>query len=250
MKIDLRGEARRHAGLDRAAVQDLCGGVEDVEPEAADQTAHTGRADHRLSPDELDSPTDPPSGGPFFEYWPLNNVVRLPTLTIVGCVASTALLLSAQSPPFRDALPNESNPRSAIGLVRGRVLVDGTDIPIRKARVTLTREAGADIDPTYSNIEGRFEFSSVPPGRYTAAAWKTGYVETKFGAKSFWDRPVPVSVAAGAAVDDLQIGLARGAAISGRIVDAFGDPLFGRTVTVGRVAAAHGRRRFEQTDSA
>jgi hypothetical protein len=176
--------------------------------------------------------------------------VRLSALAIVGCVASTALLLSAQSPPVRDALPGQSNPRTDTGLVRGRIVADGADIPIRKARVTLTPDAGGHIDPAYSDIEGRFEFSSVPRGRYTVAAWKTGYVETKFGAKSFWDRPVPVSVTAGAAVDDLQIGLARGAAISGRIVDAFNDPLFGRTVTVGRVAAANGRPRFEQTGSA
>jgi hypothetical protein len=172
--------------------------------------------------------------------------MRLAASAIAVCTVFSALPLCSQGPPSRDFASGAPKPRTATTLVRGRVLIAGTDVPVRKARVTLGSQIAAGGEVVYSDAEGRFEFPAVPPGRYVVAAWKTGYVETKFGARSFWDRPVAIAATPGTPVDGIQIGLVRGASISGRVVDAFGDPLSHRPVTVGRVLAMDGSPRFEQ----
>jgi protocatechuate 3,4-dioxygenase beta subunit len=129
-------------------------------------------------------------------------------------------------------------------VIRGRVMAAGPDSGMRKARVTLTPETGAPHDPIYTDSEGRFEFSGVAPGRYLVAAWKSGWVETKFGARSFWDRHVSIVAAAGAVVDDVQLTLEKGAAISGRVLDEQGAPLSGRAVSIGRAVVQDGRLSF------
>jgi hypothetical protein len=124
-------------------------------------------------------------------------------------------------------------------------MIAGTDVPVRKARVTLAPDTGASAEPIYADNDGRFEFPGVKAGRYIVAAWKSGYVETKFGARGFWDRHVSIVAESGRVVDDLGLTLERGAAISGRVIDDLGEPPTDMTVTVGRVITVNGQARIE-----
>src|SRR5436190_3475134 len=81
-------------------------------------------------------------------------------------------------------------PSPSTATIRGRVLTAGTGIPVRKARVTLAPDAGASVDPVYSDNDGRFVFSAVTPRHYILTAWKAGYAAAAFGAHGFWDRAV------------------------------------------------------------
>ncbi len=160
--------------------------------------------------------------------------------TIVLLILVAAAFVRAQE-PARD------RPRTAAetAVIRGRVLIAGSDSGVRRARVSLTSETGAPQDPIYTDGEGRFEFSGVAPGRYVAAAWKSGWVEAKFGARTVWDRHVSLVATAGTVVDDVQLALQKGAAISGRVVDDGGEPLVGMSVAVGRVVVRNGRPMVE-----
>lgn len=100
---------------------------------------------------------------------------------LIVVLSAATLTIYAQT-PSRDA-PPPSQQTAATATIRGRVMIAGTDVPVRKARVTLATDTGASAEPIYADNDGRFEFLGVKPGRYIVAAWKSGYVETKFGAR-------------------------------------------------------------------
>src|SRR6188474_1562687 len=108
-------------------------------------------------------------------------------LALICCLGALAPGLVAQNPSRDTSQPSR---QTATTTIRGRVLIAGTDIPVRKARITLAPDAGAPIDSIYADNDGRFVFASVTPRRYVISAWKSGFVEGRFGARSFWDRHV------------------------------------------------------------
>ena len=154
-----------------------------------------------------------------------------------------AALVGHAQPPTRDA-PQKPSAASATTTIRGRVLVTGTDIPVRKARVDLRSDGGVLLDPVYTDDDGRFTFGGVPAGRYGVSAWKSGFVTASFGARTPWEPPVMIAGAANAVVG-IQLFLSRGAAISGRVLDEFGEPLVGMSVGIGRMVPANGRLQFQ-----
>ena len=100
--------------------------------------------------------------------------------------------------------------------ITGRVVADATGDPIPNARVTLTT-ATLGTPVVLTDGDGRFAFTA-PPGRQSVIASKSGHARTE-----------PAPAIAG---QPIEIRLRRGATISGRVVDRFGDP-----VVAARVAA-------------
>jgi len=110
------------------------------------------------------------------------------------------------------------------GRLAGRVTVEGTNAPIASARVMLLPTAmptGPFGPPPQGTTDrdGRFAFDRVAPGEYHLQVQKSGYApvsDTNLGRT--------VRVAAGQAVD-VELHLQKGAAISGRVLDANGEPV-------------------------
>ncbi|HEY3886341.1 MAG TPA: carboxypeptidase-like regulatory domain-containing protein, partial [Vicinamibacterales bacterium] len=150
----------------------------------------------------------------------------------------TALVLAALSlqQPSRDAPRAISN----TGAIRGRVLSTAGE-PLRKARVALTSEGRDEGAPVYADGDGRFTFTNLSTGRYVLTASKAGYVTTRFGASHPLEPPAPVTIPAGGGGVDVEIRLARGAAISGRVLDDNGDPVIAAPVAAARVIHAGSR---------
>lgn len=109
--------------------------------------------------------------------------------------------------------------------IGGRVVADDTGDPIVNARVTLVT-TGPAAPVVLTDHEGRFTLTA-PPTRVTIAANKSGYSRRE--------------ATANAADTSIEIRLPRGAAISGRIVDEFGDPVMGVRVLVEKPSAASDR---------
>jgi hypothetical protein len=91
---------------------------------------------------------------------------------------------------------------------------------------------------------GRFQFANLPPGSYTLAASKAGYLDMVYGAR----RPGPqaagvlLELTAAQKLERVELTLPRGSVITGTILDQFGDPVFGCAVRVMRLVYGNGEK--------
>ncbi len=146
-------------------------------------------------------------------------------IVLLGAVA-----LHAQPPsPPRDMPPSRATPTATI---RGHVVSASDGAVLRNARVAL---AGPDApDPAFTDGDGRFEFAALQPGRYFLTTSKAGYVRTRFGARQRTEPAAPVDLAPNTLLD-VEVRMRPSGAISGRIVDEFGEPLVDVTVEAQQV---------------
>src|SRR5882672_2235300 len=131
----------------------------------------------------------------------------------LATVILSAIALTAGAQPPRE------NPSASVPQTRsfsGRVVADETGDPIANARVSLSAP-GPGTPVVLTDREGRFTLTA-PPARVTVVANKSGYGRR--------EAILP------AAERSIEIRLSRGAAISGRVVDEFGDPMMGARVIV------------------
>ena len=138
--------------------------------------------------------------------------------------ALAVLLVLAAQQPARDTRPPVA---SAGGAVTGVVTSDeARPRPLRRVRVTLNGAATDVPRLAITADDGTFAFDRVPPGRYTVAAAKAGYVSMAYGATR------PGRSGAGFQIADQQhvqvaMRLPRGAVITGTVVDVDGQPASG-----------------------
>lgn len=122
----------------------------------------------------------------------------------IGRILFAALMVALLAVP---AAQNATRPASPPVFVTGRVVDDQTSLPVPNARVTTSvTVVGAPV--VLSDQDGRFSLS-IPPGLNELSVNKTGYAK----------RGAAVPNANGA----IEVRLARGAAISGRITDVQGN---------------------------
>lgn len=121
------------------------------------------------------------------------------------------------------------------GGAEGRVVDAGSGEPVRKAMVILRRnqESGA---AAYTDAKGEFHFAELEPGAYALSVLRDGYVARRK------DPPIVVTIVPEKTQSNLVVKLVRTGAVSGRVVDADGDPVAGASVdllsTKGKSTAA------------
>ena len=131
------------------------------------------------------------------------------------------------------------------GRIRGRVLAADTNMPLRRAQVTVTAGQLGVRRFITTDEDGRYEIVELAEGRYTVTASKGGYVTLQFGQRRAFEPGRPVAVAEGQDVSQVDIVLPRGSVITGRITDEFGEPIAGAQIEVQRYQyGPSGRRRL------
>jgi len=137
-------------------------------------------------------------------------------------------------------------PKTGTGRLRGRVLSAETGGPVRRAQI---RISGPDIGSksAMTDAEGRYEFRDLPAGRFSMTATKAGYVTIQYGQTRPFETGRPIDLTEGQLMDKADFSMPRGSAISGRLVDEFGDPIADALVSAMRSAWAGGRRRLQPT---
>jgi hypothetical protein len=132
-------------------------------------------------------------------------------------------------------------------LLEGTVVNALTKEPVRKAQVALELSEGAHNSEMVATTDetGHFRFADVKAGRYELKAEKSGFLDGSYGQTKADEEGSLVKVGNGDHVQDLKILLFPGGVISGRVLDADGDPVSGDEIvlwTRSRKLAKYGER--------
>jgi len=144
--------------------------------------------------------------------------------------------------PARDRRPGE--PREGTAVIRGHIVAADTGHPLRRVQVRAFAIGGEGHGLAQTDAQGRYVIERLPPGRYTVSARRSGYVSQSFGQRGPNEPGTPIEIAADEVIERLDFALVRGGAISGRVVDEFGEPVSSAQVSVHRYAYVGGARRL------
>jgi hypothetical protein len=139
------------------------------------------------------------------------------------------------------------------GVIKGRILAADTGAPIRRAQVRATSGGGRG-HLTSTDADGRFELTGLTGGRWELSASKAGFVTLRYGQRRPFEAGRPIELADKQVLDRIEFALPRGGAITGHVLDEFGDAVAGARVQVMRYQIVQGSRRLtpvgggDQTD--
>ena len=140
-------------------------------------------------------------------------------------------------------------PRATVvqqGSISGVIVSDGTDHPVARAVVTLSAAALRPSLVTVTDAQGRFAFSNLPAGLYTASASKAAFISAVYGQTTPGrGSGVPIALIDGQQVTGLTWTLPRGAIIAGRVVDERGQAMRDVPMVLMRHRVVEGERSLE-----
>jgi len=127
------------------------------------------------------------------------------------------------------------------GRIEGRVVNAVTGEPVQRVNLTLRMTTSPEGSPrtAVSDAEGRFLFEGLPSGTYGLLGQRTGFVIQTYESQPPISRPTLLRISAGQAVKGLEFKLVPQAVITGKVVNAEGEPVSRAMV---RAAATGGAR--------
>jgi hypothetical protein len=133
--------------------------------------------------------------------------------------------------------------KTGTGRIRGRVVATDNGNPVRRATVSIT---SSDIatKAAVTDADGRFEFRDLLASKFMIQVSKPGYMAVQYGQTRPFESGKPIELAEKQFVDNIIVAIPKGGAITGRIVDEYGDPMPDVAVTAMRQAWVNGRRRL------
>lgn len=150
--------------------------------------------------------------------------------------------LPARAPHRQVTAPRDQAPRVvANGIIRGKVTAAADGHPLHRVRIVLNGSA-ANLATSVTDERGTFEVTEVPPGTYSITASRAGYLTTRYGQRRPLEAGRSITIASGETADGIDIALARGAVLAGRISDDVGEPLPGARVEAVELRYLRGRR--------
>lgn len=144
-----------------------------------------------------------------------------------------------QAPP-RDNQPE----KPATARIRGRVIGGENGSPLRRAVVMVMGEGLKGPKAATTDENGRYEVSELPAGRFQVRASKAGYVALAYGQRRPFSGGTPVELRDGQQLDGIDLNLPRGAVVTGRVTDEFGEPIASVGVQAMRYTYWQGRRNL------
>ena len=125
--------------------------------------------------------------------------------------------------------------------IRGTVVASDDGRPLRRATVRVVAPELREPRSTVTDLSGRYEIADLPAGRYTVTASRAGFVTINHGQTRPNEMGRPMALADGQTVERINFALPRGAAIIGRVVDEYGEPVSGVAVQPMQMRYQNGR---------
>jgi sarcosine oxidase gamma subunit len=174
-------------------------------------------------------------------------------------VLAAALFVVLQN-PIQQTAPQQTQP--AKSSIEGYVLRAGTNEPIGRARVTVTRSqvsggvitpltTSTSIPPVTTDNQGHFVLRNLDPGPYTLVVQRNGFARQAYGERAPGRGGTPLNLAVGQAMKDVVMRLIPAGTVTGRVSDATGEPISSINVQLLRSTYdGTGQRRFQTAGSA
>jgi hypothetical protein len=165
---------------------------------------------------------------------------------LVVAAAGALLLVTAAVNPRAQQPSSSAKPQGAT--VRGTVVDASTSKPLAMVRMRLsTVKPGATPDHyARTDAEGHYEFRDVAPGPIHVTAAKARYVTLQHGQALPATSGRPIEIKPGVVLERIDFALPRASAITGRVVDDFGEPVERAAVSAMRLRFVNGRRQLAQ----
>jgi carboxypeptidase family protein len=139
----------------------------------------------------------------------------------------------APAVPLPNGMPaRDTTPATGTSVIRGRVLDASTGAPLRKASVRIFGPQIRENRSAVTDLEGRYEFTDLPAGQFNLNATKPGYVDFGYGQTTPGEMGKTLKVGDKQVVEKIDFTLPRGAVITGRVLDEFGEPMADVQVSV------------------
>ena len=148
-------------------------------------------------------------------------------------------------PPQRPMPPRDQSATSATGTakIRGTIVASDDGRPLRRVVVRVAAPELREPRSASTDLSGRYEIADLPAGRYTVTASRAGFVTISHGQTRPNEMGRPIDVSDGQTVERINFSLPRGAAITGRIVDEYGEPVAGASVQAMQMRYVEGRQQ-------
>ena len=165
-------------------------------------------------------------------------------------VASVARAQVPPPPPPPPPLAVQVGPgrdvplKTGTATIRGRVLADGSNAPVSRVDIRIGSAESPAGKTATTDANGRYELTGLPAGKFTLSASKPNYVRVAYGQTRPQGQGKVIELADGQTLANISFVLQRTGAITGHIVDEFGDPVTDVQVMAMRSQFFNGERRM------
>ena len=144
---------------------------------------------------------------------------------------------------FPMMLPPGRSAKTGTGRLRGRITAADTGAIVRRAQVRISSQ-DIGTKTAFTDAQGRYEFRELPAGRFNLSVSKSGFVTMQYGQTRPFESGKQIELAEAQVLEKADVSLPRGSAVSGRILDEFGEPVSDASVTAMRLQYTSGKRRL------
>jgi len=121
--------------------------------------------------------------------------------------------------------PRDTRPVTGSSVIRGRVIDASTGMPLRKAVVNIFSAEIRESRSTSTDADGRYQFADLPAGQFNISVNRAGYINVSYGQSSPNDVGKPLRVGEKQVIEKIDFTVPRGAVITGRVLDEYGEPM-------------------------
>lgn len=139
----------------------------------------------------------------------------------------------------------EEEPVKGTASIKGHVVNAVTGRPLRRAQVRINAPERKVRQPLTigTDLDGYFEATELPAGRYTIQVARPGYLSMEYGQRHLDEPGVPVQLSEGQALT-ADFSLRPAGRVVGRLTDELGEPVAGAPIMLLRQEYYQGRRRL------